>query len=83
MKVSKMTLLIERVRRIYSWPSGSPRALGYACIVTVILVIGFLSSRWQIALLFWPILWLTRIVVLLVMRIPQATQRNNKEHETK
>jgi hypothetical protein len=75
-----MTLLAKRIKALYAWPSGPSRALGYATIVTVVLVMTFVDTRWLIALLFWPILWVTRALIVLLGKIPPAQQRRDEKH---
>jgi hypothetical protein len=75
-----MTLLAKKIKALYAWPPGPSRALGYATIVTVVLVMTFVDTRWLIALLFWPILWVTRALIVLLGKIPSAQQRRDEKH---
>jgi hypothetical protein len=72
-----MSAITRMIKTLYAWPPGPSRALGYATIATVAVVIIFVDTRWLVALLFWPILWITRAVISLAMRIPQAQQRRD------
>jgi hypothetical protein len=73
-----MVTITQRIKALYLWPSGPPSALSYALILTIISSIALIQTRWMIALLFWPLLWVARVIVLLVMRIPQAQTRREE-----
>jgi hypothetical protein len=75
-----MAALMRKIKALYGWPPGPSQALGYATIVTVAIVTTLVDTRWLIALLFWPILWLTRALITLLGKIPSAQQRRNEKH---
>jgi hypothetical protein len=69
------------IEAIYSWPRGPERALFFGGMIATGVLMTTLHQMWLYAVLIFPTVWVSRAVIVVLMRVPQAEDRRQSRNE--